>query len=425
MRETSDWAKLREISGTLTEREIVWRDRYQMLESHGYRLRQRYKPDWKPSWLTTKRPLFLHDDFMEHRSVVCIDAIRISDGRQVFLKRTHPSSRELRIHRFLSDPERIRDSHNHTVPILDEFPDDSDPSCLYIVMPLLRPYDSPGFFSVDEVADVIKQLLEGLVYMHNLNVAHRDCSDLNIMMDPAAMYPKGFHPVNTRHDDTGIRWARPKHRRDVLGSIRYYYIDFGISTSFDSSDTTRTVVGIEGQERSVPELSEEVPYDPFLTDIFILGKVFENSFLKKYSNTGFLYSLVEDMTQRNPLVRCDAPRALEIFNNIISEQPPRSLRWRLKSEDLGGLERFFVDVDSLSHEVVYLAKHVQRSLQKVLCAFCDDADGWNGKADIISRTWKSGWAYSLILFILLSSIIDKLDGPAAAHDYTVVQQWSM
>ena len=37
-----------------------------MLESHGYRLRQRYKPDWKPSWLTTKRTLALHDDFMHH-----------------------------------------------------------------------------------------------------------------------------------------------------------------------------------------------------------------------------------------------------------------------------------------------------------------------------------------------------------------------
>ena len=62
----SSSTKPREQAAVLTEREIVWRDRYEMLESHGYRLRQRYKPDWKPSWLTTKRTLALHDDFMHH-----------------------------------------------------------------------------------------------------------------------------------------------------------------------------------------------------------------------------------------------------------------------------------------------------------------------------------------------------------------------
>ena len=89
-----------------------------------------------------------------------IDATRLSDGQQVFLKRLSSSSKELKIHRFLSDPERINDSHNHTVPLLDEFQDDTDSSYLYIVMPLLQPYNFPEFFSVDEVVDFIKQLLE-------------------------------------------------------------------------------------------------------------------------------------------------------------------------------------------------------------------------------------------------------------------------
>ena len=98
-------------------------------------------------------------------------------------------------------------------------------------------------------------------------------------MDARPMYPKGFHPVNVLQDASGTRWTRPRRRRDVPDPIRYYYIDFGISSAFEPSDTRRTVLGTEGQDQSVPELSEETPYNPFYTDIFILGKLFENEFL--------------------------------------------------------------------------------------------------------------------------------------------------
>ncbi|KAL5513775.1 hypothetical protein ACEPAH_4176 [Sanghuangporus vaninii] len=352
-----------EHASPLTEREILWRDRYNMLVSHGYRLRQRYKPDWKPSWLTTKRPLPFHDDFKPHRSPISIDAIRISDDRRVFLKRIPKSTSELQIHRFLSDEERVKDPHNHTAPLLDVFPDDDDPSYVYIVMPLLRPYDLPPFFSVDEVVEFVRQILEGLEYMHKLDIAHRDCSDLNIMMDADLMYPKGFHPVNTLEDATGYREAHPKHRRDVL-SVRYFFIDFGISTMFGPNDTDKRVLGLEGQDNTVPELSEKYPYDPFLVDIFIVGNLLNNSFFEKYDNLAFLYPLIEEMTQPDAPHRCDASGAVKLFDRIISDESPRSLRWRLKAKSSGKLERFLVDIDSLSHEGVYLAKHAITSTTK-------------------------------------------------------------
>ena len=55
--------KNRENASPLLSNEITWRDRYPMLESHGYRLRTRYRPDWKPSWLETDLPVELHEDF--------------------------------------------------------------------------------------------------------------------------------------------------------------------------------------------------------------------------------------------------------------------------------------------------------------------------------------------------------------------------
>lgn len=34
--------------------EVFWRDHYKWLHERGYELRPRYKPGWKPSWLSAK-----------------------------------------------------------------------------------------------------------------------------------------------------------------------------------------------------------------------------------------------------------------------------------------------------------------------------------------------------------------------------------
>ena len=51
----------REIGG-LFRSEMWWRDRYRDLEAHGYRLRHRYHPDWKPSWKTSGKDFFDAED---------------------------------------------------------------------------------------------------------------------------------------------------------------------------------------------------------------------------------------------------------------------------------------------------------------------------------------------------------------------------
>ena len=61
--------------------------------------------------------------------------------------------------------------------------------------------------------------------------------------------------------------------------VTYYYIDFGISTLFTCDDTNRLVTGRAGLDRDVPELSEELPYDPFKVDVFILGNLYKTEFV--------------------------------------------------------------------------------------------------------------------------------------------------
>ena len=87
------------------------------------------------------------------------------------------------------------------------------------------------------------------------------------------MFPKGFHPLaNLFLPDNINRFAPMEPRCSV--AVTYYFVDFGISTLFAEDDTNRLVTGIDGLDEQVPELSDDIPYDPFKVDIFILGNMF-------------------------------------------------------------------------------------------------------------------------------------------------------
>lgn len=96
------------------------------------------------------------------------------------------------------------------------------------------------------------------------------------------MFPRGFHPVtNSSLPDNILRAAPvlPRARVQVMYYfIDYYFIDFGISSHFEPDDTNRLVTGTKGLDEDVPELSADVPYDPFKVDIFILGNLFYGLF---------------------------------------------------------------------------------------------------------------------------------------------------
>jgi len=42
--------------------EVFWRDHQKWLEGCGYMLRDRYMPNWKPSWLDTKKEWYACED---------------------------------------------------------------------------------------------------------------------------------------------------------------------------------------------------------------------------------------------------------------------------------------------------------------------------------------------------------------------------
>ena len=60
--------------------------------------------------------------------------------------------------------------------------------------------------------------------------------------------------------------------------MRYYFIDFGLSTDYPEGIDNASDVGIYGQNKTVPELSDTVPYNPFKVDIYQLGSAFSRDF---------------------------------------------------------------------------------------------------------------------------------------------------
>ncbi|TDL17188.1 hypothetical protein BD410DRAFT_843815 [Rickenella mellea] len=344
---------------SLRKHEIWWRDCENLLERHGYTLRPRYRNGWVPSWFG--KPDVKWTRCEDSRSMVhpaVLDATR-RDGMDVMVKRISAGSKELAIAQFLTAPERARDPRNHCVPILDHFAHDNDPSVHFIVMPVLRKFNNPPFHTVREALDFIEQTLEGISFIHEHGVAHRDCYYLNIMLDATSMYPDGFHPMYqvAPRGFKGNSTARYIQRSDAP-SVKYYFIDFGLSSSFQDDSQTRLVTGRDCQLQEVPELSNEIPYDPFPVDIFLLGHLYNKFLISQYPNLLFLLPLADSMTLENPKSRPSAMEALRQFHGLMSKQPWLSRNWRLRSPGETTKQRYFLNIKYAVRQGFKLLKRI-------------------------------------------------------------------
>ncbi|KIJ43467.1 hypothetical protein M422DRAFT_30896 [Sphaerobolus stellatus SS14] len=269
-----------DLDSPLSQLEEFWRDRQQFLQQRGYLLRPRFRPDWKPSWKGTG---LCHcpwniDDFLFNPRPDLIDAVSIADDLKVVLKLVETSREEIPIARYLSSASLRSGSRNRTVPILDVIPlPDTDDKAL-LVMPLLRHFEDPPFSYVCEVVEAVRQLLQGLEFMHEHNISHCDACWYNIMMDSSNLIPEGFHYASDeRHDDLTLISFRGRSRKAVA-PVQYYFIDFGLSRHFKSFEDRIYLEGRVGQNKEVPEFIKDIPFDPFKLDIYQFGAVISSLF---------------------------------------------------------------------------------------------------------------------------------------------------
>ncbi len=115
---------------------------------------------------------------------------------------------------------------------------------------------------------------------------NRDACFFNLMVDSSKLVPDGDISLNIPYMTIDkCRYVKPVVRRSVA-PLDYYFIDFEASVRFPPEENNPLCVGIFGQEYFVPELSETVPYNPFMVDVYQLGSIFPRLFKVSYT---FLY----------------------------------------------------------------------------------------------------------------------------------------
>lgn len=237
-----------------------------------------------------------------------LDAVRIKDDKTVVLKKIRTWTDELPVALYLSSDEMRSDPRNRTMPLLDILLLPDDDECALIVMPLLREFDTPPFARRGEIIEALRQflqvsstmsflwrtqsdtrirvlnlctriiLLTGIflesccIFCTRFTRGHRDACWTNLMMDHTLVIPNDFHPQKPWSPD-GVSFDFSWKPRCSVAPIDYYIIDFGLTSWFRYPGETSMSTGIFGQDKTVPELSETVPYDAYKVDIYQLGRV--------------------------------------------------------------------------------------------------------------------------------------------------------
>ncbi|KAJ7092004.1 hypothetical protein B0H15DRAFT_835013 [Mycena belliarum] len=330
----------------LNKTDIYWRDLYPWLKETGYELRPRFRPGWVPSWQLDGEFPLLKEDYWGLLRRQVIDAVRIADGVNVYLKsikdEQHPF--EIEITNFLCSEPLRSDPKNHCLPLLGILNPPALPGTRILVFKLLRKFDQPHFDTIGEAVEFFRQIFEGLQFMHKNQVAHRDCSTMNIMMDGAHLYPHGFHPYF--QSKTPDYKQHPKHLTRTQAPVKYYLIDVGISIHFDPGDE-HYALPIIGADRSVPEYQGDGPMsptDPFATDVYLLGNLIRSQFIdgqydmKYYMHPGregfgFMRGLVTDMVKHNPAERPKIDEVVDRFDVIVKGLSTWKLRSRARGKE--------------------------------------------------------------------------------------------
>ncbi|KAF8494172.1 hypothetical protein F5888DRAFT_1719176 [Russula emetica] len=310
--------------GTLVTTEQWWRDRYNEIAEHGYQLRPRYHPNWQPSWLESGKDFYTVEDGQPTIMRAAMDAIRVRDNLQVMFKKVLPEEgpHELRINRLFSSPELATMSDNHSAPLLDIIELQNPEPHKLMVFPLLRPFNQPKIQTFGEFVAFFTQICQGIRFMHERNVAHRDCTANNIMLGASGMYPNGFHPTknNRNKNFKGTAKAYTRTQRPPV----YYLIDFGLSRQYISRDVTDEP--LRGGDKSAPEHRSKRRCNPFQTDIYYIGNLVRHEFMKRCYGFEFMEDLVNWMTFDTPAKRPRIEEVLEKFALIRASLSQSKLR---------------------------------------------------------------------------------------------------
>ncbi|TDL22422.1 kinase-like protein [Rickenella mellea] len=317
---STPWQPLAEVA-ELAQHEKAWPQMHPFLHAMGYELRPRYQPCWVPSWRDGTWPKSGYpEDSMTTRTKYFVDAVESGTGERVGLKLVKLDNdiggQELEIHQYLQKGSVRDDPRNPCIQLLEILHPPSHPNERLLVMPLLYSILSISFKRVSERVDFVGQILRGMAFLHEHNIAHRDICPHNLVMEAPGYYPEGCHPVDNTRSEDGSSFSHRKSLREV--KPKYYFIDFGLSIKYGSPNERKETSVIRGMYRNVPEYERPGPWDGFKIDVYCMGFLIYEEVVKGHINMNFLRPLVKKMTRDDPLKRPTAREAVNEFEKSIS-----------------------------------------------------------------------------------------------------------
>jgi hypothetical protein len=131
-----------------------------------------------------------------------------------------------------------------------------------------------------------------------VTLSHRDCTRLNIMLDPANMYPDSFHPVDMRRSKDFRHKVKGYSR--TWRPTRYFLIDFGLSRRYDPADGPPLDDPLRGGDSTAPEHQDgKTPCNPFPTDVYYLGNLVRRYYIQVRVFSSFI-GYLPDQVPRSP-----------------------------------------------------------------------------------------------------------------------------
>ncbi|KAJ4499775.1 kinase-like domain-containing protein [Lentinula lateritia] len=323
----------------LSKSELWWSSHFEYLKEHGYMMRPRYRPGWKPSFKPGILTALYSEDGQTILHPYVMDALRISDSYMVAIKRVKVSTGEENIANFFSNQEHNTNPRNRCIRVLEVLPVPGNDDEKIIVMPWLRKVMDPRFRTIGEAVQFFQEIIQGLQYMHENNVAHRDCARNNMGMDANPMFTRQYHPIKPkkRHNWSG----RALHHSRTRCPPTYFLIDFGQSRMYNPSQPRPSEYALKSGGYTPPEGDADIPCDPFATDVYILGTMIRTSFLDGDSDSykpgvhgfEFLRPLVNDMIADDPSSRPTMTEVSSRFSDLVRKLPWWKLRSRAVQKD--------------------------------------------------------------------------------------------
>ncbi|PIL35840.1 hypothetical protein GSI_01500 [Ganoderma sinense ZZ0214-1] len=285
-----------------------------------------------------------------------MDAIRTSDNRLVSIKRVkkedHPQEEEI-IRYFSTDP-LATDPSNHAVPVYEVLQSPHMEDVQFLVMPfLIRVYDVK-FATLGEMVECLRQLFEGLRFMHSHHVAHCDVHIMNVMMDPMPLLSEQPHPVELSKSYDFKR--KTKQYTRTGHPTTYYYIDFGLSYRFPPEKNDPVVPVVFGGDKTVPEYKDTLtPKDPYKIDVYCLGNLIREDVMGQISGLEFLRPLVDDMVDMDPASRPSMHDVCMRFEKLVTSLPKRKLRSRVVYWSENPIARLYRDCRHVFRTLFWIA----------------------------------------------------------------------